>query len=177
MSNAARAFELQPVLTGERLLLRPLLATEFERLFEAACDPMIWELHPDPNRYRREVFEAFFVEALKSKGALAVLDRLTGRMIGSSRYYDIDAMKDEVGIGYTFLSRDYWGGAFNRELKTLMLDHAFRFVKTVVFHVGEHNLRSRRAMEKIGGVLSGAVEKEGPDGRSRRSVVYRIERA
>jgi len=81
-----------------------------------------------------------------------------------------------VFIGYTFLARDLWGGSFNRELKTLMLEHAFRFVETVLFHVGERNVRSRKAMEKIGGVLSGSVEKTGADGRPRRNVVYRIVR-
>jgi len=97
-------------------------------------------------------------------------------MVGSSRYYDLAPEKSEIIIGYTFLSRALWGGSFNRELKALMLDHAFRFVSAVVFHVGEHNIRSRKAMEKIGGVLSGSLEKLGPDGRPRRNVVYRIEK-
>ena len=65
-------------------------------------------------------------------------------MIGSSRFYDLETGKGKIVIGYTFLSRDYWGGSFNRELKTLMLDHAFRFVDAVVFHVGERSVRSRR---------------------------------
>ena len=170
------AFELQPTLTGERLELRPLLPEDFEALFAAASDPLIWEVHPEPSRYKREVFEGFFAEALKSKGALAVFDRSTGRMIGSSRYYDLDAEKSEIIIGYTFLSRSHWGGSFNREMKALMLDHAFRFVKVVLFHVGENNIRSRMAMEKIGGVLSGSLEKLGADGRPRRNVIYRIEK-
>ena len=168
--------ELQPTLTGERLELRPLRPEDFETLYAVASDPLIWEVHPEPDRYKREVFEEFFAQALKSKGALAVIDRRTGRMIGSSRYYDLDTEKGEVAIGYTFLSREYWGGSFNRELKTLMLDHAFRFVNAVVFHVGERNVRSRRAMEKIGGVLSGGREKTGADGRPRRDVIYRIEK-
>ncbi len=169
-------FDLQPTLIGERLELRPLRPEDFEALYAAASDPLIWAVHPEPDRHKREVFQGFFDGALKSGGAFAVVDRRKGGLIGSSRYYDLDAEKSEVVIGYTFLIRDYWGGSFNRELKTLMLDHAFRFVKTAIFHVGENNVRSRKAMEKIGGVLSGAYEKAGPDGRSRRNVIYRIER-
>jgi N-acetyltransferase len=176
MTTRARDFDLQPTLTGERLELRPLRAEDFEDLYAAAADPLIWAVHPEPDRHERAVFEKFFAEALKSKGALAVFDRGTGRMIGSSRFYDLDAEKSEVVIGYSFLSRVCWGGSFNREMKTLMLEHAFRFVNAVVFHVGEHNIRSRRAMEKIGGVLSGSLEKLGADGRPRRNVVYRIAR-
>jgi RimJ/RimL family protein N-acetyltransferase len=174
--SSPRAFELQPTLTGPRLELRPLRPEDFEALYAAAGDPLIWAVHPEPDRHKRDVFEGFFAAALKSKGALAVYDRSTGRMIGSSRYYDLDAEKSEIVIGYTFLTREYWGGSFNREMKTLMLDHAFRFVNAVVFHVGEHNVRSRRAMEKIGGVLSGVFEKTDAGGRTRRNVIYRIEK-
>src|ERR1035437_7461788 len=113
MTNAPRAFELQPTLTGERLELRPLRTADFEALYAAAADPLIWEAHPEPDRHEREVFQGFFDGALKSGGALAVYDRRTGGMIGSSRYYDLDAVKSEIIIGYTFLSRDYWGGSFN----------------------------------------------------------------
>jgi RimJ/RimL family protein N-acetyltransferase len=172
----ATAFELQPNLIGPRLELRPLQSEDFEALYFAAADPKIWEIHPEPNRHERPVFEKFFAEALRSKGALAVLDRATGRIIGSSRYYDLDAEKKEIVIGYTFLTRAYWGGSYNRELKTLMLDHAFRFVDAVQFHVGEHNIRSRKAMEKIGGVLSGSFEKTGADGSPRRNVIYKIQK-
>lgn len=175
--NAPRTFDLQPTLTGERLTLRPLEPEDFDALYFAAADPLIWAVHPEPNRHERPVFEKFFAEALRSKGALAVIDRSTGRVIGSSRFYDFDPARSEVIIGYTFLTREHWGGSFNRELKTLMLDHAFRFVGAVVFHVGEANVRSRKAMEKIGGVLSGSLEKIGADGRPRRNVIYRIEKA
>jgi RimJ/RimL family protein N-acetyltransferase len=122
------------------------------------------------------VFQGFFDGALRSKGALVVVDRRDGRMIGSSRYHDLKIEESQVEIGYTFLTRKYWGGSFNRELKTLMLDHAFRFVDVVVFVVGEANVRSRRAMEKIGGELIGNQDRPGPDGKLRKNVVYRIRR-
>lgn len=174
MTHDPRALELQPTLTGERLELRPLRPEDFDALYAVASDPLIWEVHPEPDRHKRAVFEGFFAGALKSKGALAVLDRRAGRIIGSSRFYDLSAEKNEIIIGYTFLSREYWGGSFNHELKTLMMDHAFHIVNAVAFHVGEHNARSRRAMEKIGGILSGSLEKPGADGHPRRNVIYRI---
>jgi N-acetyltransferase len=171
-----RDFELQPTLTGERLELRPLKPEDFEALYTAASDPLIWAVHPESDRHKPEVFRGFFDVAMQSGSALGVYDRGTGRLIGSSRYYDLDPQKGEVAIGFTFLTREYWGGSFNRELKTLMLDHAFCFVKTVVFHVGENNVRSRKAMGKIGGVLSGTRTKAGRDGRPRVDVIFRIER-
>ncbi|MBL7373148.1 GNAT family N-acetyltransferase, partial [Escherichia coli] len=81
-----------------------------------------------------------------------ILDRATGTVIGSSRFDNWDEAADEIEIGWTYLARAYWGGVYNREIKRLMLAHIHRFVRTAVFTVGVGNLRSRRAMEKIGGV-------------------------
>ena len=57
--------------------------------------------------------------------------------------------------GWTFLARSHWGGEYNREMKRLMLDHAFRFVGRVVFLIDSANHRSQRATEKIGAVRAG----------------------
>ena len=104
------------------------------------------------NRYTEPVFRAFFDGALGSRSAFAFVDRESGKIIGSSRYHGYDPQLSEIEIGWTFLARAYWGGSYNAEVKKLMLDHAFTFVDTVVFWVGETNWRSQRAMEKIGGV-------------------------
>lgn len=145
----------QPVLEGERLLLRPLRADDWEALFAVASDPEIWAIHPQHDRWHEPVFRAYFADALKQGGALAVIDRATGVIIGSSRMQAHDpADGGSVEIGWTFLARSHWGGPFNREMKRLMLGHALKFVERVDFRVGEGNLRSRRAMEKIGGRLS-----------------------
>ena len=164
-------FDLQPHLTGELLELRPLAAEDFRDLYAVAADPLIWEQHPNRDRYQEEVFAAFFREALASGGALVAVDRTNGRVIGSSRFHGYDEAKSEVEIGWTFLARSHWGGAYNGEMKRLMLRHAFRFVTSVVFLVGPHNFRSRRAVEKIGGVLVGTR----PNASGLESVVYRIE--
>jgi RimJ/RimL family protein N-acetyltransferase len=167
--------ELQPVLEGPRLRLRPLKAADFDELYAAASDPLIWEQHPAPNRHERKVFEEFFDRALKSRGALAVIDKATGQIVGTSRYYDLEG-RDSVCIGFTFLTRAYWGGDYNRELKFTMLDHAFFAVRRVLFHVGPNNLRSRRALEKIGAKLVGRLERTKPDGSPDPTVVYELKR-
>jgi RimJ/RimL family protein N-acetyltransferase len=143
-------FDLQPVLQGERLLLRPLRADDREELWQVARDPAIWALHPDKTRCEPAGYERFFAAALDSGGALAVIDAASSRIIGSARYYDWDPAAREVAIGYTFIAREFWGGPTNRELKRLMIRHAARWADRIWFHVGKQNLRSRRAMEKIG---------------------------
>src|SRR5207237_2289973 len=143
-------FELQPTLQGKLIEIRPLKPQDFEALYKAASDPLIWEQHPDSDRYRPEVFQKYFDGAIESGGAFAVIELKTGRIIGSSRYCNLNPAESEVEIGWTFLERAFWGGAYNRELKSLMLDHAFRFVERVVFVVGEKNFRSQQALRKIG---------------------------
>jgi RimJ/RimL family protein N-acetyltransferase len=147
---AKELIDLQPNLKGDLVELRPLRPQDFDVLFSVASDPLIWEQHPESDRYKREVFQTYFDGALESKGAFAIIDRKTGRVIGSSRYCNLKLDESEVEIGWTFLERVYWGGAYNRELKSLMLDHAFKFVNRVVFVVGEKNFRSQKALEKIG---------------------------
>ncbi len=166
--------DLQPTLVGKHILLRPLARADFEPLYEAASDPKIWELNPDPNRFRRAVFDQFFDTALQSKGALIAIDRMTDTIIGSSRFHSLDRAESRLTIGYTFLARDYWGGLYNGEMKQLMIDHAFRYVEEVVFRIGEFNLRSRKAIEKIGAELVGPEATPSIGGQIH--VVYRIRR-
>lgn len=146
--------DLQPVLHGPTLTLRPLQADDFDALYAAASDPLIWVQNPQPTRYQRDVFRTVFDSGMESKGALVVIDRASGAIIGTSRYYEWQPETREIAIGYTFLARSHWGGATNAELKKLMLDHIFQWADTVWFHIGAENWRSRKAMEKIGGALS-----------------------
>jgi RimJ/RimL family protein N-acetyltransferase len=148
------SFDLQPTLAGELVRIRPLRAEDFAALAAAASDPLIWEQHPD-DRHDPHVFRAFFDEQRGSGGGLLVLDAQTGETIGTSRFAGYDAERSEVEIGWTFLVRSRWGGPTNAELKRLMLEHAFRFVEIVVFLVDPDNLRSRRAVEKLGAVEVG----------------------
>lgn len=161
----------QPVLKGRFVELRPLRADDFDALYAVASDPLIWEQHPDSDRYTSEVFRRFFDEALASRGALIAIDAKTRHIIGSSRFHGHNAQRREVEIGWTFLARSHWGGRYNGEMKQLMLDHAFQFVDRVLFYIGPDNIRSRRAVEKIGAVLIGTSVNDA--GRER--VVYVIE--
>lgn len=168
------SFDLQPVLQSAILHLRPLKEEDREALFVVAADPLIWEQHPQKDRYQRDVFDAFFYQAIQSKGALLVTAANTGQVIGTSRYYDWKPAEKSVVIGYTFLARACWGRGYNRDLKTLMLEHAFRTADVVYFHIGEHNVRSRKAIEKIGAQLCGRLDKQNPDGSPNPSVIYQL---
>ena len=165
----------QPVLEGEWLLLRPLAPTDWDALFAVASDREIWVIHPAHDRWQEPVFRAYFDDALAQGGAVAVIDKSTGAIVGSSRWQGHDAADGgSVEIGWTFLARSHWAGRYNPELKQLMLAHAFRFVRRVLFRVGESNGRSRRAMEKIGGRLTEAVDYTQMAGREIAHVVYEI---
>ena len=167
----------QPVLEGERLLLRPLSADDWEALFAVASDPEIWAIHPQHDRWQEPVFRAYFADALKQGGALVVIDKASGAIVGGSRMQAYDpADGGSVEIGWTFLAHSHWGGAFNREMKRLMLGHALKFVERVDFRIGEDNLRSRRAMEKIGGRLSDRSDIVDTASGPVRHVVYEITR-
>jgi len=169
-------FDLQPTLKGSLIELRPLTREDFDALFAAASDPLIWEQHPENDRYTNEVFQRFFDGAIDSKGAFAIVERKSGRIIGSSRYCNLNPVAREVEIGWTFLERPFWGGSYNRELKSLMLDHAFRFVDRVLFVVGEKNLRSQRALAKIGARFLKKVELPARDGTMMSNLVFFITR-
>jgi len=144
--------DFRPTLTGPTVIVRPIAAGDWAELFAAGSDPKIWEVHPVPDRYTEAEFRKFFDGALNSKMGFVFVDRKSGRLIGSSRYYGYEPAISEIEIGWTFVIREFWGGATNREVKRLMLDHAFTFVDTVIFWVGDTNRRSQGAMTKIGGV-------------------------
>jgi RimJ/RimL family protein N-acetyltransferase len=163
-------FDYQPTLKGEILQLRPLDAVDFEELFAVASNPKVWEQHPRWDRYKEEVFQPFFEAALESGGALVALDPKTEKIIGSSRFLGYDPEASEVEIGFTFLGTDYWGETYNGEMKSLMLNHAFQWVDSVVFLVGPTNLRSQKSVEKIGAVRDG----ERTDATGLDAWVYRV---
>jgi len=164
------SFDRQPILMGELLELRSLRADDFDELFRVAADPLIWEQHPERNRYQEATFRAFFEEALRSGGALVAVDRDSGKIIGSSRFHAYDADRSVIEIGWSFLARAYWGGRYNGEMKRLMLEHAFRWVNRVIFIIGPDNRRSQRAVEKIGGVRARTTT----DAHGRERVVYEL---
>ena len=167
----------QPVLTGDLVEIRPSVAGDWDALFAVASDPLIWEVHPAHDRWQEPVFRAYFDAGMASVGALTIIDRATGAVIGSSRYDNWVPETDEIEIGWTYIARAYWGGTYNREIKRLMLDHIHHFVGTVVFTVGEGNIRSRGAMTKIGGVLRPGIEMRLMAGEMKPHVIFEIRRS
>jgi RimJ/RimL family protein N-acetyltransferase len=170
-------FNLRPTLAGKLLGLRPLLSTDFENLFGVSSDPLIWEIHPEKYRYQRNVFENFFKVALESKGALLAFDLQSQEVIGSSRYSSLDEEDRSIEIGYTFLARKCWCRGYNSEMKELMLSHAFQHVDLVNFYIGEQNIRSQRAIEKLGAILSEKSERQPLEGAKYISLRYCIEKS
>lgn len=167
---------LQPAhLQSDTILLRPLQLDDFDGLFTVASDPLVWEQHPNKNRYEIEVFTKLFEEAIESKSAFVIIDQKTNEIAGSSRYYDFKPEKSEIAIGYTFIARKYWATNFNRNLKNLMLNYAFQYVDSVLFHVGETNFRSQKAVEKLGAIKIGEVIGELlPNGLPKISFEYKL---
>ena len=169
-------FDLQPNLKGDLIELRALKPEDWDDLFSIAADPLIWEQHPESDRYKEGVFKVFFREALECGGTFVIIDKKSQQIIGSTRFYGYAREKSEIEIGWTFLARKYWRGRYNRELKRLMLTHAFKFVESVVFYVGQNNIRSQKATEKIGGIKDGLVKKAYQPGRFSLNVKYVIKK-
>ncbi|HWK37195.1 GNAT family N-acetyltransferase [Sphingomonas sp.] len=166
----------QPTLEGEHVTLRPTRADDWGALFAVASDPLLWAVHPAHDRWQEPVFRAYFDGGLASGGSLTIVDRADGTVIGASRYDHWNPALDEIEIGWTYLARSHWGGGYNREIKRLMLDHIHRAVATAVFTVGADNVRSRRAMEKIGGVLRPGTVDRMMAGAMKPHVIYEIRR-
>ena len=147
-------------LYNDLIRLQPLEKHDFASLYQVASDPLIWEVHPSRDRYKQEVFHEFFEGAVASGSAFLVIDQASGDVIGTSRYYDLQPENSTVAVGYTFLARTYWGGEYNKALKSLMLEYAFRFVDTVLFHIGATNYRSQKAILKLGAKKSREIDFE-----------------
>lgn len=151
-------FDIQPVLENDRVILIPLSEKDFEDVYRVASDPDVWRNHPNKDRWRRDVFVNFFEGAMQSKGAFKVVDKITGDIMGCTRFYDYDEEEDSILIGYTFFATKYWGKGINQMVKTLMLDYIFRFVSHVYFHIGAAHVQSQKSILKLGTRKIGELE-------------------
>jgi len=169
-------FNSQPTFLEDELIqLIPLKEGDFEELYAVASDPLVWEQHPNKLRYQRDVFQNYFEGAILSKGAFLIRDKQTHEVVGSSRYYEYDESNNSVLIGYTFIGRKFWGNSYNKALKKIMLDYAFEHVDKVYFHIGAFNIRSQKAIEKIGAVKVDEFEVEYYGEDAKLNFVYLIE--
>ena len=167
-------FSVQPILENENVKLVPLDQNDFEALFSAASDPLLWKQHPNKDRYKREVFENFFKGAMESHGAFKIIEINTGEIAGSTRFYDFNPQDNSIFIGYTFYGRKFWGSKLNPQVKKLLLDYIFQFLDKVNFHVGKDNIRSQKAMEKLGAKKVGEVNVAYDYEPERLNVVFEI---
>lgn len=167
-------FSIQTELENETVLLLPLKESDFEELYQAASDPKIWEQHPNPDRYKRDVFQTFFEGAILSKGAFKIIDKESGKVAGSSRYYDYNPEENSILMGYTFYTTEYWGTGINHRVKKLMMDYIFQFVDAVIFHIGAKNIRSQISIERLGAKKIKEQEVEYFGEPSRLNFIYQI---
>jgi N-acetyltransferase len=168
-------FDIQPnYLKNELVRLIPLQEIDFEELYAVASDPLVWEQHPNKLRYQRNVFQNYFEGALQSQGAFLIRETTTNEVIGSSRFYDLDTENSEIKIGYTFLGRKFWGNGYNKALKALMINYAHQYVNHINFDIGANNIRSQKAILKIGAVKIKEQEVEYYGEESKLNFVYQI---
>ncbi|WP_346239445.1 GNAT family N-acetyltransferase [Niabella insulamsoli] len=158
MKKNIAPINIQPKLESENILLSPLNERDFDTLYLAASNPKIWEQHPNKERWKKEVFKTFFVGAIQSKGAFKIIDKSSDSVIGSTRFYDLSEQESSIQIGYTFYKTEYWGRGTNNLVKTLMLDYIFNYVSKVYFHIGANNIRSQKAIVKLGALKVGEQE-------------------
>ncbi|MFU1858568.1 GNAT family N-acetyltransferase [Sphingobacterium sp. NGMCC 1.201703] len=137
-------------LENDKVVLKLIDPSDFDALYQVAKDPLIWEQHPNKDRWKEEVFRSFFDVALESKAAYLILDRTTGECIGSTRYYGLNETEKSIFVGFTFYARAYWGTGINPLVKEMMFDFAFNFVDKIYLHVGAENIRSQKAVERLG---------------------------
>lgn len=143
-------FSIQQTLENEKVKLVALTEADFEELYQVASDPDVWAQHPNKDRWRKEVFQSFFEGAISSGGAFKIIDKASGEIAGSTRFYDYNEADNSILIGYTFYGTRYWGSGLNPAVKKLMMDYAFQFVDKICFHVGAGNVRSQIAVGRLG---------------------------
>nr|WP_256383555.1 GNAT family protein [Myroides sp. N17-2] len=107
-----------------------------------------------------------------------MVDKQTKKLIGSTRFFEMYEADKKLEIGWTWITRDYWGSVVNLECKLLLLTYCFEVLKTnrVQLKTKDDNIRSRKAIEKIGGVFEGILRKDKiqNDGTTRNAAYYSI---
>jgi N-acetyltransferase len=167
---------LKPILENEDLILHPLQDSDLELLYRVASDPKIWEQHPNQDRWKKDIFRTFFEGAIQSNSAFKIVEKATGKTIGSTRFYDYDQDAGSIFIGYTFYGVAYWGKGINLKVKTIMLDYIFQFVNDVYFHIGAGNIRSQIAIGRLGAEKIGEQTVEYFGEEAKLNYVYKISR-
>lgn len=170
-------------LTGKHVRLEPLQLSHAAALLRAGHDPDIWTFMSFNASASAEAMEAWIIEALSLQQAgtclpFVVIDQRNGHVVGSTRYLDIVAKNYGLEIGWTWLAPEVRRTVVNTECKYLLLRHAFEDLQAirVQLKTDSRNVRSQRAIERIGGIKEGVLRNHVimPDGHYRHSVYYSI---
>ena len=146
--------DIKNKLENKNFILKLLNKNDFNLLYKIGRNEKIWEQHPENDRWKKEKFKIFFNKGIENKfGFYGIYDKFKNNIIGSTRYYPYSKKKNSIKIGFTFLTPQYWGTDTNLQIKTLMLGYAFNYVDNIYFDIGKNNIRSRKAIEKIGATL------------------------
>ncbi|REC63801.1 N-acetyltransferase [Chryseobacterium pennae] len=170
------------ILEGTTIELIPLEKEHFEELYAAAADKDLWTLIPT-NASDKTIFYQNYEFSLSEREngnqyPFVIRHKETQQLIGSTRFFEIYPSDKKLEIGWTWITKDFWGTTVNLECKLLLLTFCFEILKTnrVQLKTKDNNFRSRKAIEKIGGVFEGILRKDKiqNDGSTRNAVYYSI---
>ncbi|MDT8910866.1 GNAT family protein [Amycolatopsis sp. PS_44_ISF1] len=167
-----------PTLSGEHVRLEPLSPEHAQGLFEAAQDPGIWSWMSQRMPEDLAAAESMIETARAEPGRLAwaQIDVATGRVAGSTSYYQMVAKHRILSIGFTWLGPRWQRTPINTEAKFLLLRNAFEVLgaQRAAWETDSRNLRSQRALERLGALREGLLRahRVRPDGSSRDTVLY-----
>jgi RimJ/RimL family protein N-acetyltransferase/nitroimidazol reductase NimA-like FMN-containing flavoprotein (pyridoxamine 5'-phosphate oxidase superfamily) len=169
-----------PTLTGSRVVLTALEPSHVDGLFAAIADPVVWEHFPTPLPADRDAM-ATYVRAARAdpdRAAFAVLDAVTGEVIGTTSYYGINPRHRGIAVGHTAYAKPRWRTGVNAEAKLLLLGRAFDELgaERVELHTDIRNERSQRAIERLGATREAVLRRHRlrPDGSWRDTVLYAL---
>lgn len=175
-------FDTDIILEDECVLLRRYHNTDKIQLEDIVYDEDIWRLMPTKvsNPEELDTWIQTVAHGYKSgtRYTFMIMDKATGKIAGSTSYGNISDTDKRLEIGWTWLSRDYRGTGLNKHCKFLLLRYAFEVLKyeRVELKTDVLNLRSRRAMQKIGATEEGILRSHTlmHDGRRRDTIYYSI---
>jgi RimJ/RimL family protein N-acetyltransferase len=173
------------LLKGEHVYLEFLLPEHIEALRALAKDDRIWEFTKTllideqyNQRFDDYISLALDRNALEKQVAFIIRRKTDNVIIGMTRYYGVDEKNKRLNIGYTWYIPSVWGKVYNKECKLILLTYAFEELdfNRVGFEVAHQNLRSQKAVIKIGAIKEGELRKYAlrPDGAFRNTVVFSI---
>jgi RimJ/RimL family protein N-acetyltransferase len=166
-------------LTGHHVELISLERKHFPALEAIADDKRIWQFYAydgsDPSVLRSTLEGGLTDRDKGSQFPFVIFHRADKKIIGSTRFMDIQPKHKKLEIGTTWLHPDYWGTVINFECKLLLLTHAFESLGALrlQFKTDENNVRSRKAIEKVGGKFEGILRNDMlRDNNTRRNSAY-----